>query len=99
MESPVGEVDAQLASVRVWISLDGVQARNAIESALDRARFLVLTSGARSYEPLILIERARFAGLLGDSEARERWLREAHHLFREMGATGHAERTAELLAS
>jgi len=41
---------------------------------------------------------AELAHLRGDEATRERELREAHRLFVEMGATGHAERIAPLLA-
>ncbi len=98
MESPVGEVRAQLARVRVLLALDGVEARLDIETALDRAGELVRTTGARSYQPQILVERARLAGLVSDSTRQREWLAEACSLFREMGATGHAERTEKLLA-
>ena len=37
--------------------------------------------------------------MLGDSAGRERELREAHRLFTEMGATGHARRVAAQLES
>ena len=41
--------------------------------------------------------RARLAGLLSDSIHEREWLAEALRLFREMSATGHAERTTALL--
>ena len=37
-------------------------------------------------------------GQNGDEEERERELREAHRLFTEFGATGHAERLSAELA-
>ncbi len=43
------------------------------------------------------LARAELADLLDDTAARERHLREAHRLFTEMGATGHAERMAREL--
>ncbi len=95
----VADVRALLAGVRVRLTLDGVDAREQIESTLDRALALVRSTGARSFEPQIHVERARLAGLLSDAVGREQWLREAHRLFTEMGATGHAERVALLLAS
>jgi predicted ATPase/class 3 adenylate cyclase len=98
MQSLVGEIRAQLARARVSRALDGVAALRDIESALDRAEALVRRTGARSYEPQILVERARLASLLSDSTQHIRYLTEAHRLFSEMGATGHAERTANRLA-
>ena len=98
MHSPVGEIAAQLARTRVLIGFDGAAAHGDIESALDRAEALVRTTGARSYEPQILVERARLAGLLSNPAGRQELLSEAQRLFSDMGATGHAERTAKLLA-
>jgi adenylate cyclase len=43
----------------------------------------------------IFAEGKALAAATGD--VREQWLREAHRLFTEMGATGHAERAASLL--
>ncbi len=51
----------------------------------------------RAFLPLIRVERAGLAERRGDGAARERDLREAHRLFTEMGATGHAERVAREL--
>ncbi len=44
-------------------------------------------------------EAARFGGTLSDANSRELGLREAHRLFTEMGATGHAERVGRELAA
>lgn len=55
-------------------------------------------TGAKSFEPLVHLELAELAGQLGDEETRQRELREAHCLFTEIGATGHAERVAAKLA-
>ncbi len=41
---------------------------------------------------------ADLAHLLGDDLAYERELREAHRLYTEIGATGHAERVGRALA-
>ena len=94
----VAEVRAQLARVRVLLVLDGVERQAKIESTLDRALAIVRSTGARAFEPQVHVERARLAGLLSDAPSRERWLREAHRLFPEMGATGHTERVARELA-
>ncbi len=45
-----------------------------------------------------LMKRAALAALLGHGAGRARYLREAHRLFTEMGATGHAERIAKELS-
>jgi class 3 adenylate cyclase len=52
---------------------------------------------ARAIAPLVLEERAHLARLLGDDPGCERGLREAHRLFAEIGATGHAERLEQEL--
>lgn len=93
----VGELRAQLARARVLLAFDGLEARPAIEAALERAQAVVEETGARGFEPQILLERGRLAGLVGDELGREDCLREAHRLFTEMGATGRAERAALLL--
>lgn len=54
----------------------------------------VQTTGARSYEPQIDVERARLAALRSDASGAQQRLHEAHRLFTEMGAMGHAERLA-----
>ena len=43
------------------------------------------------------VRRAKLAALLGDDAGRERDPREAHRLYTEIGATGHAERVAREL--
>jgi hypothetical protein len=69
-----------------------------IQSALSEAQALVEETGGRSREPLIHEERAELARLTGDDATYQRELREAHRLFTEMGATGHAERVGRELA-
>jgi hypothetical protein len=77
----------------------GAQARAEIESALERAERLVAASGARVFAPRILELRGRLAAALGDAAASGRDLRRALDVYREIGATGHAERLAQELAS
>jgi hypothetical protein len=50
-----------------------------------------------AWEPLLREEAAELARLRGDPLLQKRELREAHRLYTEMGATGHAERLAEEL--
>jgi tetratricopeptide (TPR) repeat protein len=94
---PSHEIQAQLSLARALRADDGANARAAIEEALARALELVEETGAKTYEPQILEERSEFARLLGGEATRERELREAHRLFVEMGATGHAKRLAKEL--
>jgi tetratricopeptide (TPR) repeat protein len=86
---------ARLVLARVLMQSDGPAARSAIEAELDQADALIQEMGARALAPLVVEERARLARLLGDEAGCERELREAHRLFAELGATGHAERLAQ----
>jgi adenylate cyclase len=86
-----------LARARILRCAQGADARDEIERSLDRALELVEETNGRSLEPQIIEERARLAGLLGDSAACERGLRDAQRLYVEIGATGHAERLTEEL--
>jgi tetratricopeptide (TPR) repeat protein len=92
MDMPIAEVHAQLALARAIRAIEGADGRAGIEAALDRALALVQSTGARSYDPQIHVERARLAALRSDASGAHQWLREAHRLFTEMGATGHAQR-------
>ena len=56
-------------------------------------------TGARGHEPAIHVELAEFAHQNGDEAEHERELTEAHRLFTQIGATGHAERAADRLAT
>ncbi len=75
-----------------------VAAEREIEAALDRTLELVEETGARVFVPEVHEERAELARLRGDDNTCERELREAHRLYTEMGATGHAERLARELS-
>jgi len=91
------EVPAHLALARVLLRGRGAKAKGEIEAALARALALVEETGTRLYEPFIRVELAELARLTGDEEAARRELREAHRLFTEMGAAGHAARLAPKL--
>jgi len=93
------ESQARIALARVLLQADGPSARSSIEAELARAEALIHETGARALAPLVLEERARLARLLGDEPGFERELREAHRLFAELGATGHAERLARELST
>ncbi len=92
-------INARLALARALLAVDGPAAREDVEACLVRASEWVDESGARAFEPQILEVRAELASALGDQASRERELREAHRLFTEMGATGHAERVGRELDS
>jgi class 3 adenylate cyclase/tetratricopeptide (TPR) repeat protein len=82
-----------LVRARTLRESEGPAARDEIEATLARADALIREKGARAWAPFVCEERARLAQCLGDAAA-ERHLREAHRLYTEMGATGHAKRLA-----
>jgi hypothetical protein len=55
-------------------------------------------TGAKSYKPFLRIERAELARLAHDEATRQRELREAHRLFREIGAPIRAAEVTKELA-
>ena len=93
-KTPIFELRAQLAVARVRLALDGDAAKGDIEAALERASAILEQTGARSYKPFIIEERARLASASGDSGTAKRLRGEAIGLWNEMGAAGHAERLA-----
>jgi len=93
------EVYALLARAQVQRLSDGARAAAAIEADLRQAMAEVERTEARAYAPLIHVERAELARLLGDDAAYQCELREALRLFVAMGATGHAERISRQLAA
>jgi class 3 adenylate cyclase/tetratricopeptide (TPR) repeat protein len=93
----VNECQAHLANARVLLATEGAKAREAIEATLAEAMTIVQEAGAKSQEPFIHEERAALARLLGDDATHQRELREAHRLFTEVEATGHAARLAKEL--
>ncbi len=93
------ETYAHLAQARVLLGSADVVAQVEVEAALARALELARETGTRQLEPLVHVERAELARRLGDEEGCERELCEAHRLFTEIGATGHAERLAGEIAT
>jgi len=92
------ECVAHITRAHVLLRSEGAQASGEIETALREAQALVEETGGRSQEPFIHEEWANLARLTGEDATRQRELREAHRLFTEMGATGHAERLAKELS-
>ena len=88
------ECYAHLVRARVLLKARGAAARADIEAALAKCLSLVEDTGTRCYEPCVHEERARLAHLLDDVTRHEHELREAHRLYTEIGAAGHAERLA-----
>jgi class 3 adenylate cyclase/tetratricopeptide (TPR) repeat protein len=93
------ETHASLALARVLLGSAGPAAGAEIEATLARALELARDTGARAFEPLVHVELAELARQSGDQGGRERELREAHRLFAEIGASGHAEHLAAELAT
>jgi len=70
-----------------------------IEALLARALELAREKEFKGMEPMIHVDLAELARQTGDDERRVREVQEAHRLFTEIGATGHAEALAEELAT
>ena len=93
-QQPHLEIRALLVRARVVLATDGAPAAAEVETALRDATALVDATAARIFAPFIQVERAELARVLGDAVGRKRELAEAHRLFTETGAKGHAERVA-----
>ncbi len=92
------EIEALLSLSQALRRGQGAGAWPRTREALQRALALVEETGAAVHSPFIREELARWAGPAGDDHTFERELREAHRLYTEMGATGHAERLAKELS-
>lgn len=91
---PVSECEATLVHVACLRAHAGTGAPDAIETSLAHVLQLIEQTGAERWRPQIHIERAELDRLVGDTDAAQREFREAHRLFIEMDATGHAARIA-----
>jgi adenylate cyclase len=87
-------VDAYVVRARIGLRAGAPCAE--IEADLAEADALVATTGDRFAAPVVLMVRAELAERLGDAAARQRHLREAERLCREMGAPLRAEDVARL---
>jgi class 3 adenylate cyclase len=83
---------------RALLRRDGAPARDAAEAALANAAALIERCGAKTLAPALCEWRAELAAVLGDDATRDQLLREAQQGYAEIGAPGHAERVARLLA-
>jgi tetratricopeptide (TPR) repeat protein len=97
--SRITEPRADIALARVLLGSAGPSAREEIEAALRRALELARETEARVWEPMVHVELAELARNSGQEGECQRGLREAHRLFTEIGASGHAERLAGQLAT
>jgi hypothetical protein len=91
------EFSALLARIRALRETQGRRATKEIEASLAEAEAWLEMSGAKSYEPLVHIERSELARLTDDEATRQRELREAHRLFLEIGAPIRAAEVAREL--
>ena len=70
---------------------------DAVDPLLVRAEALIDTMGALAFRPQLTEIRAEHARRLEDQMEWRAKLAEAHRLFTETGATGHAARVARML--
>ena len=77
---------------------EGESSAAEAEALLDRLEQLIEETGGTSSKPRLSEGRAELARIRGDDGACEQHLHEAHRLYTEMGARGHAERVAEVAA-
>ncbi len=89
---------AQLSLARVLLSQQGADAAETIRTALDAGDEVTGKDGVCNLRPLLLVERAKLAGLEGDADARDRHLRAALPLFEAMGAPLRVRQVEALLA-
>ncbi len=93
------EIDGQLMRARILLESTGADAAEEIEAAVARALEVSGVLGLRAWEPIAHERLADLAHLLGDDERHAREIGEAHRLFVEIGATGHAERLSTVAAA
>jgi tetratricopeptide (TPR) repeat protein len=84
-------IQALQALTRCLLAGGSREEQTRAESLLEQADSFIEQSGARSWEPHLLVTRAELARLRGNEDERDRNLERAVSLLQEMGATGHAE--------
>ena len=84
---------------RVLLATSGSNAVDGIEAELGGYREVAERERARPLEADLHEIDAQIARVRGDLDKHARHLREAHRLYTEMGATGHAKRLARELAA
>jgi class 3 adenylate cyclase/tetratricopeptide (TPR) repeat protein len=95
--NPLAEGFARLALARVLLAAGNPGFHDEVEGVVERAEALCEKTGMRVHLPALLEVRAASAERRDNPQEARRQLREAHHLYIEMGATGHAERLAREL--
>jgi hypothetical protein len=95
----IGEDLARLTLARVLLATGDPGLHDEVEKTVEHAETLCEETGMRVHLPPLLEIRAALAERRGNPQAARRRLREAHRLYTEMGATGHARRLAKELES
>jgi tetratricopeptide (TPR) repeat protein len=86
---------ARLTLARILLATGDPGLHDEVEETVERAEALCEETGMRVHLPSLLEVRAGLAERRGDPQEVRRKLREAHRLYTEIGATGHARRLAE----
>jgi tetratricopeptide (TPR) repeat protein len=84
----------RLTLARVLLAAGDPDLHDEVEETVERAEALCEETGIRVYLPPLLEVRAALAERRSNPQEVRRTLREAHRLYTEMGATGHAKRLA-----
>jgi class 3 adenylate cyclase/tetratricopeptide (TPR) repeat protein len=95
--NPLAEGFARLALARILLAAGNPSLHDEVESTVERAEALCEETGMRVHLPALLEVRAALAERRGNPQEAREELREAHRLYTEMGATGHADRLAREL--
>jgi tetratricopeptide (TPR) repeat protein len=88
---------ARLTLARVLLATGDPRLHDEVEKTVEHAEAFCEETGMRVHVPPLLEVRAALAERRGDEQEARRKLHEAHRLYTEMGATGHAERLAKEL--
>jgi class 3 adenylate cyclase/tetratricopeptide (TPR) repeat protein len=92
------ELNARLIMVRAMLDSHAREDADAIQSGLATVFDLVEKTNALAYRPTVHLLLAQIAQLADDPERRALQLGQAHRLYSEMGARGHARSIAVQLA-
>ena len=90
-------VNTRLA--KVLLAVFGARETARIEATLTEALDVARVTSSRIGEATVLATRAELARQAGDEDLNQRDLADAHRLFVECGARGHAERLASQLTT
>ena len=94
-----GEAFGRIPRALALLRSGGKPACAEVERELERIREICDEEGWGTAKAQVHEIEAEVAQLRGDEDTRLRELREAHRLYTEMGAAGHAERVAKELGS